>query len=53
MPLQDWQHPTHFTPLLPCSAGCPAFITNDTDFRRVDGLPVIVLNDLVDAEEEE
>ena len=31
-------------------AGCAAFITNDTDFRRVEGLPVVVLDDLVDAE---
>ena len=31
-------------------AGCTAFITNDTDFRRVDGLPVVVLDDLVQAE---
>ena len=33
-------------------AGCAAFITNDTDFRRVEGLPVVVLDDLVDAEAE-
>ncbi len=31
-------------------AGCPAFITNDTDFRRVDGLPVVVLDDLLTEE---
>ena len=31
-------------------AGCAAFITNDTDFRRVDDLPVVVLDDLVEAE---
>ena len=31
-------------------AGCAAFITNDTDFRRVEGLPVVVLDDLVEAE---
>ena len=31
-------------------AGCAVFITNDTDFRRVDGLPVVVLDDLVEAE---
>ena len=30
-------------------ASCAAFITNDTDFRRVEGLPV-VLDDLVEAE---
>ena len=33
-------------------AGCAAFITNDTDFRRVEGLPVVVLDDLVEAEAE-
>ena len=32
------------------AAGCAAFITNDTDFRCVDGLPVVVLDDLVKAE---
>ena len=31
-------------------AGCALFITNDTDFRRVQGLPVVVLDDLL-AEE--
>ena len=29
---------------------CTAFITNDTGFRRVKGLPVVVLDDLVQAE---
>ena len=33
-------------------AGCAAFITNDTDFRRVVGLHVVVLDDLVEAEAE-
>lgn len=28
-------------------AGCALFVTNDTDFRRVQGLPVIVLDDLL------
>ena len=28
-------------------AGCAAFITNDTDFRRVEGLPIVVLDDLL------
>ena len=28
-------------------ADCTLFITNDTDFRRVDGLPLVVLDDLV------
>ena len=27
--------------------GCALFITNDTDFRRVQGLPVVVLDDLL------
>ena len=31
-------------------AGCAAFITNDTDFRRVDGLPLVVLDDLLTEE---
>ena len=30
-------------------AGCALFVTNDTDFRRVEGLPVVVLDDLVKA----
>jgi len=33
-------------------AGCTLFITNDTDFRRVQGLPVVVLDDLVEQEAE-
>ena len=28
-------------------AGCAMFLTNDTDFRTVPGLPVTVLNDVV------
>lgn len=28
-------------------AGCSLFVTNDTDFRRVEALPVAVLDDLV------
>ena len=28
-------------------AGCTLFITNDTDFRRVQGLPIVVLDDLL------
>ena len=28
-------------------AGCALFITNDTDFRRMQELPVVVLNDLL------
>ena len=28
-------------------AECVLFITNDTDFRRVEGLPVVVLDDLL------
>ena len=31
-------------------SGCALFIANDTDFRRVQGLPVVVLDDLL-AEE--
>ncbi len=31
-------------------AGCTLFITNDTDFRRVQGLPVVVLDDLLTEE---
>ena len=31
-------------------AGCALFITNDTDFRRVEGLPVVVLDDLLKEE---
>ena len=30
-------------------ADCTLFITNDTDFRRVNGLPLVVLDDLVEA----
>ena len=30
-------------------AGCAAFITNDTDFRRVQSLPVVVLDDRVES----
>ena len=29
------------------SVGCTLFITNDTDFRRVQGMSVVVLNDLL------
>ena len=28
-------------------ANCGIFITNDTDFRRVQGLPIVVLDDLL------
>ena len=28
-------------------AGCALVITNDTDFRRVQGLPIVVLDDLL------
>lgn len=31
-------------------AGCALFVTNDTDFRRVEGLPVVVLDDLLKEE---
>ena len=33
-------------------AGCTAFFTNDTDFRRVEDLPVVLLDDLVEREAE-
>ena len=29
------------------SVGCDLFITNDSDFRRVDSLPVVILDDLL------
>ena len=28
-------------------SGCTLFITNDTDFRRVHGLPIVILDDLL------
>ena len=28
-------------------AGCALFITNDADFRRVQGLPIVILDDLI------
>ena len=31
-------------------ADCALFITNDTDFRRVEDLPVVVLDDLLKEE---
>lgn len=31
-------------------AGCALFVTNDTDFRRVHGLPIVVLDDLLAGE---
>ena len=31
-------------------AGCTLFITNDIDFRRVDGLPLVVLDGLLTEE---
>ena len=31
-------------------AGCALFMTNDTDFRRAEGLPVVVLDDLLAQE---
>ena len=34
------------------SAGCTLFFTNDTDFRRVEGLPIVVFDDLIEAEAE-
>ena len=35
------------------SAGCTLFITNDTDFRRVQSLPIVVLDDLLAEESQE
>ena len=32
-------------------ADCSLFVTNDADFRRVEGLPVTVLNDLLQEEQ--
>ena len=32
------------------SAGCALFVTNDGDFRRVEGLPIVVLDDLLTGE---
>ena len=32
-------------------AGCTLFVTNDADFRRVEGLPIAVLNDLLPEEQ--
>lgn len=34
-------------------AGCALFVTNDTDFRRVRGLPAVVLDDLLVEESKE
>ena len=31
-------------------ADCALFVTNDTDFRRVQGLPIVVLDDLLKEE---
>ena len=33
--------------------GCALFVTNDTDFRRVRGLPVVVQDDLLAVENKE
>lgn len=30
-------------------ADCALFVTNDQDFRRVQGLPVVILNDLIEG----
>ena len=30
------------------SMGCALFVSNDTDFRRVQGLPIVVLDDLIE-----
>ena len=31
-------------------AGCALFVTNDSDFRRVQGLPIVVLDGLLEEE---
>ena len=31
-------------------SGCTLFVTNDTDFRRVHGLPIVILDDLLREE---
>ena len=31
-------------------SGCELFVTNDTDFRRVQGLPIVILDDLIGEE---
>lgn len=33
-------------------ASCTLFVTNDSDFRRVQRLPIVVLDDLIEAEAE-
>ncbi|MYD50761.1 MAG: type II toxin-antitoxin system VapC family toxin [Dehalococcoidia bacterium] len=30
------------------SVGCALFVSNDTDFHRVEGLPIVVLDDLIE-----
>lgn len=30
------------------NAGCTLLVTNDTDFHRVEGLPIVVLDDLIE-----
>lgn len=32
-------------------AGCDLFVTNDVDFRRVTGLPTVVLDDLIEDDD--
>lgn len=32
-------------------AGCTLFVTNDNDFRRVEGLPIAVLDDLLEGDQ--
>ena len=31
------------------SVGCTLFVTNDADLRRVEGLPIVVLGDLIET----
>ena len=34
------------------NTSCALFVTNDTDFRRIEGQPIVVLDDLIEAEAE-
>ena len=45
-----WRHQTRSTLRQLCALAARLFITNDTDFRRVEGLPLVVLDDLLTEE---
>ena len=34
-------------------SGCELFVTNDTDFRRVQGLPIVILDDFIGESSQE